>query len=150
MITYRLANINDIDNLVELRLNQLKDEGAEELFDLKPYLYDYYKTNLGNNSFISYLAIDNDKIIATSGLTITHKPPYYKCPTGKIGLLSSMYTNPNYRRQGIASHLLDLIINEAKVNGCFLIHITASNMGVKLYEAYGFTHNNNFMQYYIK
>ena len=61
-----------------------------------------------------------------------------------------MYTNPNYRRQGIARHLLDLIINEAKENGCFLIHITASNMGVKLYEAYGFTHNNNFMQYFIK
>ena len=76
MITYRLANINDIDNLVELRLNQLKDEGAEETFDLKHYLYDYYKTNLTNNSFISYLAIDDNKIIAPSGLTITHKPPY--------------------------------------------------------------------------
>ena len=150
MITYRLANVNDVDKLVELRLNQLKDEGAEETLDLKPYLKEYYTTNLDNKSFISYLAIDGDKIIATSGLTITHKPPYYKCPTGKIGILSNMYTNPNYRRQGIARHLLDLIINEAKINGCGIIHITASNMGVKLYTAYGFTHNGNFMQYFIK
>lgn len=150
MITYRLANISDVDKLVELRINQLKDEGAIETLDLKPYLKEYYTTNLNNKSFISYLAIDNDEIIATSGLTITHKPPYYKCPTGKIGLLSSMYTNPNYRRQGIARHLLDLIIGIAKENGCGIIHITASNMGVKLYEAYGFSHNNNFMQYFIK
>ena len=150
MITYRLANISDVDKLVELRINQLKDEGAEETLDLKPYLKEYYTTNLNNKSFISYLAIDNDEIIATSGLTITHKPPYYKCPTGKIGLLSSMYTNPNYRRQGIARHLLDLIIGIAKENGCGIIHITASNMGVKLYEAYGFSHNNNFMQYFVK
>ncbi|MCR5307612.1 MAG: GNAT family N-acetyltransferase [bacterium] len=150
MITYRLANISDVDKLVELRINQLKDEGAIETLELKPYLKEYYTTNLNNKSFISYLAIDNDEIIATSGLTITHKPPYYKCPTGKIGLLSSMYTNPNYRRQGIARHLLDLIIGIAKENGCGIIHITASDMGVKLYEAYGFSHNNNFMQYFIK
>ncbi len=150
MITYRLANISDVDKLVELRIKQLKDEGAIETLDLKPYLKEYYTTNLNNKSFISYLAIDNDEIIATSGLTITHKPPYYKCPTGKIGLLSSMYTNPNYRRQGIARHLLDLIIGIAKENGCGIIHITASDMGVKLYEAYGFSHNNNFMQYFIK
>ena len=61
-----------------------------------------------------------------------------------------MYTNPNYRRQGIARHLLDLIIGIAKENGCGIIHITASNMGVKLYEAYGFSHNNNLMLYFIK
>ena len=150
MITYRLANIDDVSSLVELRLSQLKDEGAEELFDLKPYLKEYYTTNLNNKSFISYLAIDDNKIIATSGLTISHKPPYYKCPTGKIGILSSMYTNPSYRRQGIARHLLDLIIDEAKNNGCGIIHVTASNMGVKLYSSYGFTHNENFMQYFIK
>ena len=75
MITYRLANISDVDKLVELRINQLKDEGAKETLDLKPYLKEYYTTNLNNKSFISFLAIDNDEIIATSGLTITHKPP---------------------------------------------------------------------------
>ena len=28
-----------------------------------------------------------------------------------------------------------------------IIYITASDVGVKLYESYGFKHNGNFMQY---
>ena len=64
-----------------------------------------------------------------------------------IGILSSMFTNPNYRRMGIAKELLDRVVSEARNNGCGAVHITASDMGVKLYSAYGFVHNENFMQY---
>ena len=58
-----------------------------------------------------------------------------------------MFTNPNYRRKGIAKELLSRVINEAKEYGCGTVQITASDMGVKLYESYGFVHNKNFMQY---
>ena len=58
-----------------------------------------------------------------------------------------MYTNPDYRRMGIATELLNRVVNEARRQGCGTIQITASDMGVKLYTAYGFVHNGNFMQY---
>jgi GNAT superfamily N-acetyltransferase len=58
-----------------------------------------------------------------------------------------MYTDPDYRRMGIATGLLDRVVNEAREYGCGTIYITASDMGVKLYTAYGFVHNGNFMQY---
>ena len=70
-----------------------------------------------------------------------------ECPSGKLGIMSSMYTDPNYRRLGIATELLDRVVTEAKEYGCGTIYITASDMGVKLYESYGFKHNGNFMQY---
>ena len=73
--------------------------------------------------------------------------PYLGCPTGRLGLLSSMYTNTNYRRMGIAKELLNRVVEEARAYGCGAVHITASDMGVKLYTAYGFKHNGNFMQY---
>ena len=72
---------------------------------------------------------------------------YFTCPSGKLGLLSSMYTNPAYRRMGIARELLDHVIGEARSYGCGSVHITASDAGVKLYTAYGFKHNENFMMY---
>ena len=50
---------------------------------------------------------------------------------------------------GIAKKLLDKVVNEARQYGCGSVWITASNMGVKLYTAYGFVHNGNFMQYKI-
>lgn len=64
-----------------------------------------------------------------------------------MGLLSSMYTNPAYRRKGIARELLSRVIKDAKEYGCGTIQITASDMGVKLYTTFGFVHNENFMQY---
>ena len=75
------------------------------------------------------------------------KPPWFGCPTGRIGLLSSMYTDPNYRRRGIAKELLRRVVEEARAYGCGVVQITASYMGVLLYSGFGFEKNGNFMQY---
>ena len=91
--------------------------------------------------------MDGERIIGTSGMSFVEKPPYYSNPTGKIGLLSSMYTNPAYRRQGIARKLLDHVVEEARTYGCGAVWITASEMGVLLYTAYGFEKNGRFLQY---
>ena len=130
-----------------MRINQLREEGAKEDIDLKPALLDYYKRHMKDGTFVSWVALDGNNIIGTSGMSFVEKPPYFGCPSGKIGLLSSMFTNPNYRRNGIAKELLSRIVNEAKQYGCGTIQITASDMGVKLYTDFGFEHNGNFMQY---
>nr|WP_276751197.1 GNAT family N-acetyltransferase [Treponema succinifaciens] len=58
-----------------------------------------------------------------------------------------MFTNPSYRRKGIAKELLNRVVKEAKDYGCGIVQITASDMGVKLYTDFGFVHNENSMQY---
>ena len=30
-------------------------------------------------------------------MSFVEKPPYFGCPSGKIGLLSSMFTDPEYK-----------------------------------------------------
>ena len=146
-ITYRKLTENDIDIFIEMRIVQLREEGAKEDIDLKPMLKDYYQSHMTDGTFVSWLALDNDKIIGTSGMSIVEKPPYFGCPSGKIGLLSSMFTDKEYRRQGIAKELLSRVVNEAREKGCGTVQITASDMGVLLYTDFGFTKNNNFMQY---
>jgi hypothetical protein len=93
-ITYRKIELTDIDRLVELRKIQLLEEGAESTCDITESLYNFYKQHLSAGTFVSWVAISENEIIATSGLTITEKPPYYSNPTGKIGIVSSMYTVP--------------------------------------------------------
>ena len=146
-IEYKKLTENELDVFIEMRINQLKEEGAKEDIDLKPALKDYYKRHMADGTFVSWLAMDKEKIIGTSGISFVEKPPYFGCPSGKMGLLSSMFTNPNYRRMGIAKELLHRVVEEARKSGCGTIQITASDMGVKLYTAYGFVHNGNFMQY---
>ena len=146
---FRRLDINDINEIIDLRLKQLKDEGAVETFDLKPNLVKFYTEQLKGNGFAIFGCINNNKIIATSSLSFVFKPPYYNCPNGKIGLLSSMYVDPSYRRQGLATKMLDLVVDYAKCSDCSLIHITASKMGELLYTKYGFIKKNNFMEYKI-
>ena len=100
-----------------------------------------------DGTFVSWIAVDDEKIIGTSGMPFVEKPPYFGCHSGKMGLLSSMFTNSDYRRMEIAKELLHRVVEEARNYGCGKIQITASDMGVKLYTAYGFVHNGNFMQY---
>nr|WP_316613236.1 GNAT family N-acetyltransferase [uncultured Ruminococcus sp.] len=147
IITFRKLNENDLDVFIKMRINQLCEEGAKEDIDLEPALRDYYLRHLSDGTFVSWLALDNDRIIGTSGMSIVEKPPYFGCPSGKIGLLSSMFTDPSYRRKGIAKTLLSKVIDEAKTQGCGTVQITASNMGVLLYSDYGFEKNENFMQF---
>ena len=152
-ITYRKLTENELDEIIRLRIDQLTEEYTSvgkkppENVDLKSSLMDFYKRNLAAGTYVSWLAFDGDKIIGTSGMSFAEKPPYFSCPTGRLGILSSMYTDPNYRRMGIASNLLDRVVKEARDYGCGTIYITASDVGVKLYESYGFKHNGNFLQY---
>ncbi len=146
-VEYRKLTDEDLDILIEMRIAQLQEEGAEAVFDLKPYLQDYYTRHLADNTFVSWLAVDMNRIVGTSGMSFVEKPPYYSCPSGKIGLLSSMYVIKEYRRKGIARFLLDKVVKEAREFGCATIQITASDMGVLLYTDYGFKKNGNFMYY---
>ena len=146
-IEYKMLTDKELDIFMDMRILQLREEGAKEEMDLKPALRDYYNRHMADGTFVSWLAFDGDKIIGTSGMSFVEKPPYFGCPNGKVGLLSSMYTDPAYRRKGIAKELLSRVVNEAREYGCGTVQITASDMGVKLYTDFGFTHNNNFMQY---
>ena len=145
-ITYRKLTKDDLDAFIRMRITQLREEGAEEDTDLRPALEDYYHRHLADGTFVSWLALDGDRIIGTSGMSFVEKPPYFGCPNGKIGLLSSMYTDPAYRRRGIARELLRRVTEEARAFGCGAVQITASDMGVLLYTDSGFRKNPNFMQ----
>ena len=148
-IQYRKLTEKELDRFIEMRICQLREEGATEDLDLKPALRDYYSRHMADGTFVSWLAVDEDKIVGTSGMSFVEKPPYFGCPKGKIGLLSSMFTSIDYRRQGIAKELLSRVVNEAKEYGCSSVQIRASDMGVLLYTDFGFTKNSSFMQYQL-
>lgn len=146
-IRFQKLTKKELDMFIEIRIRQLREEGAKEDIDLRPALKDYYNRHMDDGTFVSWLALDGDEIVGTSGMSFVEKPPYFSCPTGKIGLLSSMFTSNNYRRQSIAKELLSRVVQEAKEYGCGAVQITASDMGVLLYTDFGFKKNGNFMQY---
>lgn len=147
MITYQKLTGKELDTFIQMRIRQLREEGDTEDIDLVPALQDYYRRHMSDGTFVSWHAMDGDRIVGTSGMSFVEKPPYFGCPSGKMGLLSSMFTDPEYRRKGIAKELLSRVIEEARAYGCGTVQITASDMGVLLYMDFGFVKNGNFMQY---
>lgn len=158
-IQYRKLTDRELDAFIEMRITQLREEGARQELDLKPALRDYYERHMADGTFVSWLAVErkkcshalqsglSDKMIGTSGMSFVERPPHFGCPNGRMGILSSMYTDRAYRRQGIGRELLGRVVEEARKYGCGSVQITASDMGVLLYTDFGFVKNGNFMQY---
>ena len=146
MIEYRKLAMDEIDAFAAMRIRQLREEGATGDEDLTPALVEYYKRHLPDGSFAAWLALDGERIVGTGAVSVVEKPAWFGCPTGRIGLISSMWTDGGYRRQGIARRLLTLVVEAAREQGCGTVWVTASDAGVPFYGSCGFVHNGNFMQ----
>lgn len=149
MITYRKATINDIDDLVRTRIEFIKEvQNLETDFDLsslKESLCNYFTNTIGENAFIAWLALDNNRIVATSGLCFYTLPPSYKNLSGKVAYIMNMYTVREYRNQGIAAHLFQRVIEEARGLGYKKISLHATESGKPLYTRFGFKEKDDEM-----
>ena len=83
-VEYKRLTEKELDIFIEMRINQLREEGAKEDIDLVPALRDYYKRHMADGTFVSWLAVDNEEIIGTSGMSFVEKPPYFGCPSGSV------------------------------------------------------------------
>ncbi len=144
-MTYRKANIKDIDQLVELRKKQLIDEGCYSDNNIDNELGKYFSTSISNESLVVWLATEDEYIIGTAGVCFFQYPPSFSNTTGRIAYITNVYTRDEYRKQGIATKLLELIIEEIKNEGCKFTRLHASSQGKKLYEKMGFTDVEGFM-----
>ena len=67
----------ELNTFINMRINQLREEGAKEEIDLVPALKDYYTRHMADGTFVSWLALDGKNIIGTSGMSFVEKPPYF-------------------------------------------------------------------------
>ncbi len=149
---YRRATLEDIDQLVECRLDmRLEREAGNTAIGIEEFRssnYDYFKKHLPDGSFIAWVALDEGKIVATSGLCFFCAPPTFSNPSGNTAYIMNIYTKPGYRNRGIASKLTGHIIREAKLRECGKITLHASEMGRPIYVKHGFRDVGGDMELY--
>jgi ribosomal protein S18 acetylase RimI-like enzyme len=137
---YRRAMPDDVDPLVNLRLAFLAEVSGATGSDpvLRDSLTEYFSKMIPSNEFIGFLAVADSTIIATSGLVFHRHPPSNRNPTGHEAYIMNMYTLPEYRRRGIATRLLQMLIDHARQNDCGKISMHASPNGRSIYVNAGF------------
>ncbi len=154
MIEYRKAQISDIEDLLRVRIDFLYDAKnittLEEENVIRKSNEEFLKEVLTDGSFIQWLALDNEKIVATSSVSFYRLPPNRSSPTGKTAYIGNMFTYPEYRKKGIATRLFTLILDEVKNHGCKKILLNATDMGRPIYEKFGFKNTVDDMVFYIE
>lgn len=147
---YKRATLEDIDELVRTRIIVLRaanklSEGVD-MSVVEQESYAYYKRALRNSEHIAYLVYDNGIFVGAGGVSFYQVMPTYHNPSGRKAYIMNMYTAPEYRRQGIAFHTLDLLVKDAKMQGVSQIALEATDMGRSLYERYGFNKMKDEME----
>ncbi len=150
---YRRATIEDLEELVEkrmaMRAEREESECSLSIEDFSSRTREYFQKHIPDESFIAWVAIDIGAIVATSGLCVHHVPPTYGNPSGKVAYLVNMYTVPEHRGKGIASKLLEYLVEEARQRGCGRVTLNTSKSGRRVYEKFGFRDMAGEMEYVL-
>lgn len=127
--------------LADIRIKYLREDFPEmtdaEAAKIKARLPRYYADHL-NCDFFAYLAEDGGKLVGSAFLTVGELPPNPNFPKGRVGTVLNVFVESDYRRQGIATELMKLLIADAKVMELDYIELKASEDGYPMYKKLGF------------
>lgn len=139
---FLLADKSHIPELVRMRLEYVEcddgyisNENREKMSEALPV---YFEKHLGKD-FMAFIAVEDDKVVATAFLLVIEKPSSPHFIHGKTGNVLNVYTQKAYQKQGIATKLMEMLIDYAKKECLDFIELKATEEGYPLYQKCGFT-----------
>ena len=131
-MNFRLANINDCDQLDNLLTKLIEDERKYDKSIEKDFkVSNFYKNCIIKNNNLIYLCEVDNSIVGYIYLIIDKDK----------AKIDALYVEEEYRNRGIASKLLDYAITHFKKNNIkeVEINVLSNNIAAKkLYEKKGF------------
>jgi len=94
------------------------------------------------NSYI-YIAKRNKEIIGTATLLIEKK---FIHGGGKVGHIEDVSVRKEYEGNGVASKIINSLIEVARENGCYKIILDCKDKLLPFYGKFGFVHSDNCMR----
>lgn len=143
-ITYRLATPGDVETLATLRWRMEAERHPERAAGEAPGA-DYLaaarqdiRPEIERGAHIAFLAEGDGQVVACAILIWWTMLPNLQSLHRKRGYVSSVYTDPAWRRRGIARQLMEQLIARAQEMGIDRLVLWASDMGRPLYLDQGF------------
>ena len=154
MLEFRLATLNDLDQLVELRVQFLYEaqeiDAKQSAEALRQSLREYFEKTIADGTFLAWVAVTGNMIVGTSGVCFYTVPPCFSNLSGKVAYIMNMYTLPEWRKKGIGSSLLEKLLESSKSLGITKLRLIATAAGRPLYAKYGFKPNEEEMTLSLK
>jgi GNAT superfamily N-acetyltransferase len=145
-ITIRRAEPGDCDIILHHRRSMFQhmNEGTAEELDrtvqiARPWLI----TALSNGNYQGWLAENGEgEVVAGAGVVILSWPASPKNPENRRALIVNVFTEPEFRGQGLARRLMLTVLGWLKEQGFHMAALHASDAGKHLYEKLGFRASN--------
>ena len=147
-ITTRPATVDDIVDLVRMRRRMFKSMGFDQpALDASEVSWkDYFREVISNRSFYGWMAImEKGEAVSCGGVVIDQHPPGPSNLSGRIGYVMNLFTDPAYRRQGLASCILSIMIEWICLQGIIVSALHVTGMARSLYDKFGFSDNNEML-----
>ncbi len=144
-IDFRKADINDLELLVELRYDVLREVNHIEDCDFSDDFMKATENYFASDKQSTYIATEGKDIIACATVCYIDVMPTFDHPNGRRARIMNVYTRLEYRRRGIAFKLLDMAVQEAEFRGVTEISLDATDEGRELYLSYGFKPSDEYM-----
>lgn len=150
--TVRIGNLGDLDLLVSHRQKMweaIYPEKSDEIAGIEGLTRRWIKDSIQKGTLVPLIALTNDGIAAGSGcILIREDQPRPGSDQIYNPYLLSVYTEKQYRKQGVASSILDESIEWAKRQGFDRMILHASPEGRPLYEKAGFIATNEMRMWF--
>lgn len=141
----RRATVDDAEIIAEHRRLLVADLNwgdAQKREALKTEFIPYIRQALSEGKYLGWLAEIDGQVIAGAGLYIYDWLIHPDNPTGRRAYLMHVYTQPEYRRQGSARKIINLIIEWCRQEGFPTLFLHSRDPGQRLYKSMGFEPSN--------
>lgn len=139
MIKIAIANSKKIDKILEARYETIKAVcNLEESYTFSESFMKNTRNYYENADHTTVLALNGETVVGCATLCYIDLLPTFDHPEGKRGHIMNVYTNVNFRKQGIAYKMIKMLIYDAKKNGATELSLDSTVEGRSLYEKCGF------------
>jgi len=154
-ITIREATPSESAIILHHRRSMFRDMGegtVEELDRMAEVASPWLARALADGSYRHWLALDSSgRVAGGGGVLLCPWPANPKDPCTERAVILNVYTEPEFRRQGIARQIMQTILVWAKERGLRAVNLHASDEGRLLYEQLGFEPTNEMrLRFYGK
>lgn len=148
MISYRFATIEDIDLLIERRLQfiEAKTENSN-FFEIFQSMRQYLERSFQNQTFEAILALDEDKVIGEGMIYYYDTIPSLYNMSGITACIENLHVSLKYRQNGIGGNMLQYLIDSASKRNADIIFANVSEVSEKLFKEHSFANIHNTMLY---
>jgi GNAT superfamily N-acetyltransferase len=145
-ISLRQATLEDAYTIAKHRRLMFRDMGYTDEAALDAMLAKFLpwlEHKIASHDYLAWLAVTTDDlVVAGAGLWLMDWPPHMVGSSSRRGNILNVYTDPQFRRQGLAKALIQTALDWCKTNQVDFVILHASKEGRRLYESLGFQDSN--------